>query len=195
MTTSCSRCPFKHLRYAEDNVKTLDKLSKYCRWSCCCIIIPLQFKDYRNAQCSCAKLLFSFPEGIGCVLPSRLILSVKLHLHLTKPLHVLRHCFGDCAHHPARFIIFAQLALLIMLIFPILPIVGTWKITQTVSDSNHHLLIGHFRLSVGTSGVFSLPFIILILLIRCLCVFRSVSCPSGLSRNIMLDPFFFVFMG
>jgi hypothetical protein len=50
--------------------------------------------------------------------------------------------FGDFAHHPAGFVIFAQLAqlyLFIIYIFPSLPIVRTFNITQTVTDNNNHL--------------------------------------------------------
>jgi hypothetical protein len=52
----------------------------------------------------------------------------------------------ECAHHPARFIIFAELALLsllIILIITILPIVGTCDVAQTFSDTNHYL-VTHF---------------------------------------------------
>jgi hypothetical protein len=59
----------------------------------------------------------------------------KLHLVLPKPLHALLHHFGDCSHHPARFVIMAALALLclfIILIFSIIAIVGTCDIALTV---------------------------------------------------------------
>ena len=49
--------------------------------------------------------------------------------------------FGDCAHHPAGFIIFARLAQLcifMILIFHIFLIIGTYKIAHNVSDSNNH---------------------------------------------------------
>jgi hypothetical protein len=75
----------------------------------------------------------------GCILPPWLSQFVELHLLLPKFLHKLLDRFGDCSHHPAGFVIFAQLALLslfVILIFPILPIVGNCKITETVSDSN-----------------------------------------------------------
>jgi hypothetical protein len=106
-------------------------------------MIRLRLDDCRNPQFQCALLLISFTEVVGCILSSRLSEFVELHLLLPKPLHALLYCFGDSAHHPAGFVIFAQLALLslfIRLIFPILPIVGTSKITQTISESNQHLL-------------------------------------------------------
>src|SRR5882757_3145972 len=142
MTTSWSRSPLRHLRYSRDNVKPLHKLSNCCWWRCRSAIICLWLNDNRNPQFGCAVLLISFTEVVGCILPSRLCQFINLHRLLPKALHALLDRFGDCAHHPAGFIIFTQLALhcLFILIFPILPIVGTCKITQTVSDSSHHLL-------------------------------------------------------
>jgi hypothetical protein len=99
--------------------------------------------------------------------------------------------------HTASFIIFAQLALFnvfIILIFPILPIVGTCKITHTISDSNQHLIKSLFGLSGRQSRDFSLRHIVLLLLYRCLCVFNSLSCPSSFSLNIILNPFLFLFI-
>jgi len=76
-----------------------------------------------NPQMNSAVHLISFMEVVGCVRPSWLCQFVKLHLLQLKQLHVLLHQFGDCAHHPAGIVIFAQLAQLcifIILIFPIL---------------------------------------------------------------------------
>jgi hypothetical protein len=36
--------------------------------------------------------------------------------------------------------------------------------------------------------------IVLLLLNRCLCVFNSLSCPSGFSLNIILNLFLFLFI-
>jgi hypothetical protein len=122
---------------------------------------------------------------------------VELHLLLPKALHALLNRFGDYAHHPAGFVIIPQLALVslfIILVFPILSIVGTCKMTQTVSDSNQHLLKRLFALSGRQSRDFSMRHIILLLINRCLCVFNSVSCPSGFSLNIILNPFLFLFI-
>ena len=69
----------------------------------------------------------------------------------------------------------------------------TCKITQTVSDSNHHLLKRLFGFSVHQSGVFSFPCIILHLLNHSHFVLNSLSCPSGLSLNIILNRFYFLF--
>jgi len=84
-------------------------------------------------------------EVVGHVTPSWLHQLVKPHLLLLKSPQVLQYCFGDCAQHTARFIIFAQHAqlcvfLIISFVFPILLVVGTCKIAQTVSDSIQHLL-------------------------------------------------------
>ena len=67
--------------------------------------------------------------------------------------------FGDCANHPARFIIFAQLAklcnfLIIILVFPILLIFGTCKIPQTASNNIQLLLKCCFRLCGCRSCLF-----------------------------------------
>jgi len=121
-------------------MKTLDKLSKGCWCTCGCIIILSRLNHCQNTQTGCAELRISFMDVVSFVPPSRLCQLFKLHVHLPIPLHALWYRFRDCAHHPAGFFIIAQLALLylfIILIFPILPIFGTCKIAQTVSDSNH----------------------------------------------------------
>jgi len=161
------------------------------------IVIRSLLNDCRNPQFGCAGLLISLTEEVRCILPSRLSQFVELHLLLPKPLHALLYRFSDCAHHPAGLVIFAQLALLslfIILIFPIFPIVGTCKITQTISDSNQQLLKRRFGLSGRQSREFSVRHIVLLWLNRCLCVFNSLSCPSGLSFNLILNPFLFLFI-
>jgi hypothetical protein len=134
-------------------------------------------------------------EVVGCILPSQLSEFVELQLLLQKSLQALLAHIGDCAHHPAGFVIFTQLALLslsIILIFTILPIMGTYMITQTVSASNRHLLKSLFGLPGHQSHDFSLRQIVLLLLNRCLCIFNSLACPSGFSLNIILNPFLFL---
>jgi len=101
-----------------------------------------------------------------------------------------------CAHHPARFVIFALLALLslfIILIFLIVPIVKTCNIAQTVSHNNHHSVKWFFLLSGHSSGVLSCLCNFLLLPNHWLCGFNLVSCPSGLSLNIMFNPFLVLF--
>jgi hypothetical protein len=116
---------------------------------------------------------------------------------LPNPLHTLHYCFGDYAHLPAGFIIFAQLALhclFIILIFPILAMVRTFTLTQTASDCKHHQLNCLSEFSVPQSGVFSFLSLCLLLLNPSLCMFNSVSCAIGFSINIVHDPFTFLFI-
>jgi hypothetical protein len=143
MTTSWSRSPLRPVRFSGDNVKTLHKISKCCQCRGQSIIICLRLKDCRNPPFECAVLLISFTEEVSCILPSRLSQFVELHLLLPKALHPLLYRLGDCAHHPPWLVIIAQHAvhsLFIILVIPIFPIVATRKITQTVSNSNQHLL-------------------------------------------------------
>jgi len=154
---------------------------------------------------TCQNLQFSHPElhiylreVVGCVPPSRLRHFVKLHLVLPKALHAEQFRFGDSAHHPARFIIFAQLAklsifLIIILVFPILLIFRTCMIGQTVSNSIQHLLKCCFRLCGCRSCLFNIPQMFLLLHNRCLRVLNSRSCHCGLSIHIILNPFDFFF--
>jgi len=191
MITSSSRNPLLHLRYSGDNIKTLHKLSKCGGSTCRFILIHLWFNNSQNPQFGCAVLLISFTEVIGCVHPSRLCQFVKLHLLLLKYLHALLDHFGYCAHHPAGFAIFAQLALLCLFIILIFP---TCNIAQTVSDSHYHLMKRFFGLSGHQCRVFRRLCSFLLLPNRCLCVFNSLSCPSGFSQNIILDLFLFLFI-
>jgi len=141
MTTSWWRSAMRYLQYSGDDMKRLHKLS-YC-WGCriCCVFVRMRFDDCRNLQFSSAVPLILFTEVVGRIPPSQLCQFVKLHLLPPTSLHALLYRFRDCAHHPAGFIIFSQLALLcICIMFPILLIVWTCKITQTVSNSIQHLL-------------------------------------------------------
>lgn len=197
MTASGSRSPWRQLRYSRDNGMTHQPLSKLCRYRCCCMIIRLRPDDCQIPQVRWGVFRISSMEVIGCVLPSRLIHFLKLHLDQFVPQHALPHHLGDNAHHPARFVIIAQLALLcrsIILMRPVRPIVGTCKITRTVSASSQCLPECLFGLSAHQSGVFSLPDLPLLLLNRPFCVFSSLSCPSGCSPNIFLSPFFLIFI-
>jgi len=113
---------------------------------------------------------------------------VKLYLFPPRPLHALLYRFGQFTHHPAVFIIFVQLALLchfIILVFPILPIVVSSKITETVSHSNHHLVKCLFGPSVGQSGVFTSLQCFLLLRNHYLSVFNSISSTSFFALNII----------
>jgi len=191
MTYSWLRRPLGHLPYSRDNATTLHHRSRCCQCRCSCRIVRLWFTNCWYPRIGCAVLLIYFTEVVSCVLLSRLCQFVKLHLVLQTSLHALLNQFGDCAHHPARFVIFAQLALpwlLIILVFPILAIVRTGTITQTASDRNHHRLKSLFGRSVRQSCVFRIPCFFLLLLNRCVCVSNSLSIPSGFSLNMILDP-------
>ena len=80
-------------------------------------MICLGLNDCWNVQFGHSVLLICFAEVVGCVPPSWLCQFVKLHLLLAKPLHAALYWFGDCADHPAGFVIFAQLALLCIIVF------------------------------------------------------------------------------
>jgi len=197
MTTSWSRSPLPPLRYCGDNVITLHKPCRCCRWRCRSVLICLRLNEGHNHHFGGAVPLISYREVVGCILPSRLSQFVELHLPRLKPLYQLLDRFGDCTYHPAGFVIFAPLALLsllIILFFPIILIVRTGKITQAVSDSSQHLLKCLFGLSGRHSRNYSTCHILLPLLNRRLCFFNSLSCPSGFPLNIILHPFLFLFI-
>jgi len=131
MTTTWSSGPLRHLCYCGDDIKRLHKSSKCHLCRCSCNFVHLQFNNCWNHQCRCAILLISFTEVVGRIPSTRLGKFIKLHLHLPNSLHALMYCFGDCADHPARFVIFAQLAqicIFIILIFPILQILRSYNI-------------------------------------------------------------------
>ena len=71
---------------------------------------------------------------------------------------------------------------------------GSCKITQTVSDSNHPVLNRHLGLSIHHSGIFSFPCIIWHLLYLWLCIVNLLYCPGGLSVDIILNLSFFHFI-
>jgi hypothetical protein len=122
---------------------------------------------------------------------------VELYLLLLKPLHALLCRVSDCFHHPAGFVIFvhlAQLRLFIILSFPIVSVVGMCKITQTFSDSNQHLLKCLFGHEGRQFRQFSMRRTVLLLPNRCLCIFNSLSCPSSVSLNKILNPFVILFI-
>ena len=81
-----------------------------------------------------------------------------------------------------------------LIILPILLIVRTCKIDQTVSDSIQHLLKRLSQLPGGQSPIFSTSYIFLLLPNCCLCVLNSLSCHSGLSLHVILDLFLFLFV-
>jgi len=189
MTTSWWRSPMRHLRYSRDDIKRLHKFSRSWGYRICCIVVCMQFSYCRNFQFHCAVLLIPFTQVVGRVSPSWLCQLVKRHLLLPKTLDAVLYCFGDCAHHPARFIIFAPLALLcIVIIFPILLIAGTWIITQPVSNTIQYLFKRLFGLPECYSPAFSASHIFLLLLNCCLSILNSVCCHNSFSVHVILDP-------
>jgi len=149
-TTPWLRSYLRHLPFSGDAIKSLHRLTISHRRRTDCIILPFRFNDSRNLQFIHSVLQISLTEVVGCVSPSWLRQFVKLHLLLPKTLHATLYHLRDFAYHPAGFVIFAKLAqlsifLIIILIFPILPIVGTCKITQIISNGVQHLLKCCFR--------------------------------------------------
>jgi len=107
--------------------------------------------------------------------------------------------FGDYPHHAARFIMFSQLAqfcilFIIILIIATLLIIGTGKITQTVSNSLRHLLNCFFGLSGCQSHFLTISHIFLLVHNRSLSVFNSLGCHSSVSFQIILDQFLYHFI-
>jgi len=196
---SLLRCHLWHLGLSGDNIKNLHKLSKCCQWWCGCCRICLRLHNSRNLQVSRPIHHISLREVVGCVHPSRLSQLVKPHLLLPKALHAALYRFGDCAHLPARFIIFTQLAklwifLIIILIFLILLILGTSKNAHTVSNRIQHLLNCCFMLCGCRSCLFNIPHMFLLLHNRCLCILNLLFCHCSLSIHIILDPFLIFFI-
>ena len=137
MTTPLSRSYLRHLQFSRDSIKSLHKHTK-CRrhwwhWIVCC----LRLNNSRNLQLGCPILLIPLTEVVGCVSPRWLCQFVKLHLRLPKMLPEILYCFRDFAYHPAGLVIIAQLAplrifLVIILIFPILPIMPSSELARSL---------------------------------------------------------------
>ena len=194
MNTPCLRSHLGHLQFPGDTMKSLHRLTKCrrCWWRC--IIRHLRLMNSWNHRFGPPILLIPPMEVVGCITPAWLRQFVKLNLLVLEMLHAMPYRFRDCAHHPARFVIFAELGprrifFLIILVFRILLMVGTYKITQTIADGGQHLMKYRFRLGGCQSRLFSIYHIILPLCYCCLCVFDSLSCHSGLSFHIILDTF------
>jgi len=196
MTMFWSKCPIRHLPYSVDNVKTPHKLSICCPCRCHCITMSLWVNSSWNMQFICAVYFISFTEVVCWILLSWVCSFVKLYLHSQKPPQGLLCYSGQCANYPAGFFIVAHQALRCLFniqIFPMLPIVGSCKITESVLDSDDYLHRSLFGLMVSQSCIFSMLWIFLLLLNRCLCVWNLVHCPSSAFLNIIMDPFLFLF--
>lgn len=133
----CGICPIlgtmsKHSRSSTNVVGAGDaKLSSICG-----------ARTGRKPQFWCARHLIFYMEVVICILPFRLGQFIKHHLLLANPPPALLFHFGACALQLAWCITVALLALrgICILILPIVSIIGTCKITETFSASNHHLL-------------------------------------------------------
>jgi len=198
LTISLSRRHLRHVWLSGDDIKSLHMISKCCRWWCGCSQVCMGLANSRNVQFSRHVLHISLTEVVGRGPLSRLGELVKPHLLLPKALHSVLYCFGHCSHHPARFVILAQFAMpcilfIIILVFPILLIFATCKITQTVSHSIQHLLKCYFRLCGCQSSLFNITHMFLLTHYRCLCIFNSLSCHCGLLLHIILYAFLCLF--
>jgi len=96
--------------------------------------------------------------------------------------------------HHLRSVAELCIIFIIILVFPLLLIFGTSKITQIVSDSIQYHIESCFRFCGCWSCVLNIPHMILLLNNRSLCILNSVSYHCGLSIHIILDPFLFVFI-
>jgi len=144
-----------------------------------------------NSVLPCCK---SLTKVVGRVPSSWLRQFVMSQLLPLNALHIALYSFEDCAHHPARFLIFPQLAKLCIFfisisVFPIMYIIGTWKIPQTVSDSIQYFLKGFFRLCGCRLCPFNISHIFLLLYNHCLCVLNSLACHCSRTMYIILNPF------
>ena len=198
MTTSWSRGPLRHLQYSAHDINSFHQLSKCCRGRCSCKLVLFELNHCRDLQFSYHILFIPFTEVVCGVLPSRGFQFVPPHQLLPKSLDVVLNHFGNSALHPARFVIFAQLAPLciwiIVLIIPVLFLVRTCKIAQTMSDSIQHLMTSRFWLSGCQSHISSISDIFLLVLNRSICVFNSLSCHGGFSLHLIIEPLLIFFI-
>jgi len=184
---------------SEDDTKNLHKLSQCCWWWCGISRVCFGFDNYRNHQISRPVLHISLTESFRRVPVSWFRQSVNPHPLLQYTLHALLDHFGDCTHHPAGFNIFTLqdqpcTFFIICLMFPILLIIRTWKIAQTVSSSIQCLckcFFGHFSCR---SNPFSIAHIFLPFHNRNPSVFNSLSCDSSLCMHMILGPFLGLFV-
>jgi len=99
--------------------------------------------DCQNLQSGCPAFPISLMEVVGQVPPSLLHQCIKIYPLLMNTFAVKPCCFGNSLLQPDRVIIFTQLAqqgtfFIIILVFTILPIIGTCKSVQTNSNCNNH---------------------------------------------------------
>jgi hypothetical protein len=199
MTTTLSGSPLQPKRLFRDSINCLHKVPKCAQsWrSCsrCCFGLHIS-QNYQFGH-----LVFHIPltEVVSHVPPSQLCQLVSPPLHLPNTVHAVLYRVGDCAHHWVRFIISARLAKLCILFFifhhlPSLLIIRSCKIAQTVYDSTQQLLKWVFRIACCWSCFFSSSHIFLLFHNCRLSSFNLHSYHSGLSINIILNPFLFGFV-
>ena len=107
LTTSLSGHHLRPKGLSRDNIKNQHKLPESCQWWFGCCRVCLELYNRRDFRFRRSLLQISPTEVLGCVPSSWLRQFPKCHQLLTKALHAVLYRFGDCAHHPARFIIFA----------------------------------------------------------------------------------------
>jgi len=156
-----------YMQLSGDDIKSLPKTSTWSRLRCTYNRDWSQLNNCQNFEFGHPVLHISLMEVVSHVPPSPFCQCVKPDLLLPKTLHARLYSIGHYAHHPARFVIFPQLAKLcivfiIFLIIPILPIIRTCNIAQTVSDNIQDVLKWFFALSRCRSRHFSISHIFLL---------------------------------
>jgi len=121
----------RYLWWSRDDIKSLHKLYTCCQWWCGRSHVCLGHENCQNLHLGRTVQLLSIPEVVGCVPPSLWHQSIEHHHFLTKFRHAALDRFGECARHPAGFVIVARRAQLssfiINLIIPILLFVRPWR--------------------------------------------------------------------
>ena len=197
MPTSWPRSPSWHLQCSRANMMGLHQPTQCCRYRHGYNLVRLWLNDGWNLECGHPILPNWLTEVVSRVLPLWLRQFVIPYLLLPISLYSLLYAFGDCAHHPAGVVNFAQLAPLcifqiIVLIFSILLIAGNCKIAQTVSHRIQHLPKLFFQLSGCQCRLISISHIFLLLVYCCLCIFIWLSGYSGFYIHIILDAVLFL---
>jgi len=188
------RVHFQCVWLSGDNIKSLHKVSISCQWCCGCSHVCVGLHNCWNIEFSPPVLYISLTAVVGLVPTSPLRQIVNPYVLLLKTLHAMLYHFGTCAHCPASSVNIALLLrqhciILIMLVLPILNIIRTCKIAQTVSDSIQcHLRYG-VRLSGSCWRVLKICHIFLLMRNFCFIILNSLSCHCGISLHIIHNPF------
>lgn len=70
MTTSWLRCPKQHLRYSDDNIKSLRQLAKCCHRRCRFKLVSLHLAKCRSGQFGCPIVQITLTEEVCHIPPS-----------------------------------------------------------------------------------------------------------------------------